>query len=238
MTALSLDVVVVDDNERVLSALERALRRRGYLPHAHARFSSARLEIGRMATRPVAALVDYYLDGGNLGVDLVLDLRSRFQALPIAILTGYALDFSTVARCAREHKAHAYEKLLLWPGLERFLTTAAVDHSLGATRDLRDVVCSLVDEYDLTAQETHILSCLISGVHRRDLAAALQLSENTLKSQMRQLLRKLGVADAGELTSRVLRAAVDTAKERAQMGPRAHDEGAGNPEHIATGDGW
>jgi len=62
----------------------------------------------------------------------------------------------------------------------------------------------------LTPRETAVLRLLLGGLDRRDIAARLQISENTYKFHQRAVFGKLGVARAAEVFATVL-AAVDVA---------------------------
>ena len=48
----------------------------------------------------------------------------------------------------------------------------------------------------LTQRESDVLSCLAAGMSRREVGAALALSDNTVRTYVRRILRKLHVHSA------------------------------------------
>lgn len=86
-------VLIVDDDERVCSALERSLgkHRTVYVTHE----GDEALRIAR-AKRPDLALVDLQL-GTESGIDVVGALRKRHPDLKIVLMTGYGSIDATVA---------------------------------------------------------------------------------------------------------------------------------------------
>lgn len=64
----------------------------------------------------------------------------------------------------------------------------------------------LPDHDDLTDRERQILGLLVDGVtSNRRLAAALRISENTVKFHLRNILAKLQLADRAQVVGYVLR---------------------------------
>ena len=57
----------------------------------------------------------------------------------------------------------------------------------------------------LTRREGEVLSHLVKGLSNRDIAAELLISEDTVKSHVRAVLRKLGVKDRSQAVSFALR---------------------------------
>jgi LuxR family maltose regulon positive regulatory protein len=74
-------------------------------------------------------------------------------------------------------------------------------------RRLREVsagpaVHDLTGADDLTAAELNVLRLLGSDLSQRELASELQLSFNTIKTHIRSIYRKLGVATRGQAVAR------------------------------------
>ncbi|GAB4259248.1 sigma-54-dependent transcriptional regulator [Deferrisoma sp.] len=79
-------VLVVDDDEKLLQALSKALEAMGYEVRAEARAPAA-LE-GAAPWGPDVALVDLKMPGMG-GLELGRALRERIPGLPVVVLTGY-----------------------------------------------------------------------------------------------------------------------------------------------------
>jgi len=84
------------------------------------------------------------------------------------------------------------------------------------------VVAQVSSDYKLSSREVRILTSVVEGVPRRRLAEVLGVSENTVKSQVRTLLDKLGLATLSDVVWWV-RSAVS----------RADDAAAGQPAQKA-----
>ena len=72
-----------------------------------------------------------------------------------------------------------------------------------AVRTSPDVTATLMerlpDGVTLNAREQEVLSAILANVPRKEIAAAMNLSENTVKTHTRNLYKKLGVSNREEL---------------------------------------
>lgn len=71
-------------------------------------------------------------------------------------------------------------------------------------------------DYELTSREHALVAAGLEGVRRSELLARFRISENTLKSQVRGLLRKTGQASMDALMRSVLR---DVLSQQVERGP-------------------
>ena len=81
------------------------------------------------------------------------------------------------------------------------LSAAEADSRLNSIRnkirlmgDPDPVIAAAVAEYSLTRRETDMLRCLRRGMSNAEIAAELFLSEDTVKSHVRNLFKKLGIS--------------------------------------------
>jgi DNA-binding NarL/FixJ family response regulator len=65
------------------------------------------------------------------------------------------------------------------------------------------------DETPLTAREREVIELVSSGATNQEIANALVISESTVKSHVKHILRKLGAANRAEAVSRHLGMADD-----------------------------
>lgn len=86
-------VLVVDDDDKVCAALEKALSRHRVVYVTHK--SQDAMRIAR-TKRPDLAVVDLQL-GTESGIDLVAGLRRRYPQLTIVLMTGYGSVDAAVA---------------------------------------------------------------------------------------------------------------------------------------------
>jgi CheY-like chemotaxis protein len=89
-------VLVVDDNQGLLTWLEQELKASGFQPVVFAALEDATRALDKI--RPDAAVIDVMLPDGN-GVHLAVQLRKRFARLPVVVMSGMALHAEEAAIC-------------------------------------------------------------------------------------------------------------------------------------------
>ncbi len=89
-------VMVVDDNQGLLTWLEQELKAAGFQPVVFAALQDATQAVEKI--RPDAAVIDVMLPDGN-GVHLAVQLRKRFARLPVVVMSGMALHTEEAAIC-------------------------------------------------------------------------------------------------------------------------------------------
>jgi PAS domain S-box-containing protein len=100
-------VLLVEDDERVMSATARLLRLWGFRTLCAASAEAALMRLAESASTPDVALIDYRLPEGRTGVDLLAEIRQRFGLyLPAVLITG-----DTAAQRLRAVKASGYPVL-------------------------------------------------------------------------------------------------------------------------------
>ena len=72
------------------------------------------------------------------------------------------------------------------------------------------MVESLARAHALSRREVDLLVLIVAGASRPEVKSTMAISENTLKSHTRSLLRKLDASDLNEVTIQVLRAALES----------------------------
>lgn len=146
-------------------------------------------------------IVELRADRTRLRVDGLRRVRAARPRLPILALvhtpspelldTLHALD---VAICSPR---------LSEANLRRFVALTS-DVPLGAD-EIRERVRQKALRKGLSRRETDLLLLATSGMPRRAIATALHVSENTVKAQIRSLLRKTGARSLAVLGQQLLR---------------------------------
>jgi DNA-binding NarL/FixJ family response regulator len=162
------------------------------LGRAHAIFSAQRQIIG--------LITELDLPDGN-GVELVKSVRRHRPLLPILVLTSRT-DPNTI------NALHGLRTEFLCKPTRRRALKGFLRRAVAFER-LKDVrVAELIDIYArrhrLTPRETDLVIGAVAGMSRDALGNQLGTSQNTLKTQVRSLLRKCGLTSLDELARLVL----------------------------------
>ena len=195
-------IVVIDDHPIFLDGLARCLDAE---PDLHV---VGRLEGGAFVPDTIAALApdlvltDFELPGAN-GVEVTRRLRAALPALRVVILTAFAdpdLVFAAMRAGAAGYLLKHTPAVELLAAVRRI---AAGEHVLSpglATRFLREFQTRQPASRDarlaqLSAREEEVLKLLATGETNRQIARRLYVSEETVKSHVTSIFRKLEVSD-------------------------------------------
>lgn len=144
------------------------------------------------AQHPDVTLMDLQLPEMN-GLDALIAIRDEFPEARIIVLTTYAGDVQIL----RAIKAGARAYLLKNTLHKELLDTIRAVHagkkyiSPEASYELAEHAC----EDALTPAEVRVLRLIAEGNANKEIATQLSLSEDTVKSQVRNILCKLGAKD-------------------------------------------
>jgi DNA-binding NarL/FixJ family response regulator len=195
--SISPNFLVVEDDELVGRAFASVLGERWTT--AWARTVGAAREA--IATKRYSGIV---LDGGlpdGLGLDFLSELRARSDRTPCLFVSGQ-FDPSLATRC------HALDAWCVFKPevLDDVLVFA--ERSAAVATSIAESSRAVVDDYSavarLSARETEILRLVLEGTPRSGLAPELGMSENSIKTLVRRLLRKVDASNLDEVARRVL----------------------------------
>jgi two-component system NarL family response regulator len=188
----SIRVLIVDDHPTFRMGLAALINSQSDMKVA------AEFESGERAVEAYSSdafdvvLMDLRLPGMG-GVEATLGIMSRHPEARIVVLTTYDTDEDVY----RAIQAGAKSYLLKDMSTEQIIgTIRAVVHG---TAELPSTVAQRLDErlqrQGLTAREQEVLLLLVKGRSNKEIAGALFISEETVKSHLKTLFGKLGVRD-------------------------------------------
>jgi FixJ family two-component response regulator len=187
-------IAIVDDDPSVRKGLERLIRSVGWKVET---FASAQEFLSRPLTEAPGCLVlDLQLPGLS-GLDLQKRMAEAGLEIPIVFLTGHG----DIPASVKAMKAGAVE-FLTKPVDEQDLLNAiqeAIERDErtrerhAETRDLRDRYQSL------TAREQEVMQQVISGLLNKQVAASLNITEDTVKFHRGNIMRKMRAASLADL---------------------------------------
>jgi DNA-binding NarL/FixJ family response regulator len=142
--------------------------------------------------RPDITLMDLQMPETS-GIDAISAIRGEFPDARIIVLTTHAGD----VQISRALKAGARAYLLKGLLRKELLETIRAVHA-GQKRVSPEIAAEIVEHATddaLTPREADVLRLVASGNANKEIAARLSLTEETVKSHVRNILAKLGAND-------------------------------------------
>jgi len=195
--------LVVEDDEAVAKWLVRVFS--PFRPTTRAATIQAARDVIAETSKPLVAIVsDVNLPDGS-GLDVVRFAREKRPAISVLVLTS-----STQPKVVNNSfllGASFLSKPTTEESLAVFARKAIAAEGVGDERVLA-VLERVTEEWSLTDREAVLLTLAVSDRPRAELAAALGVSENTAKSQVKNLLRKSATHNLDHVVRIVLRRAL------------------------------
>jgi two-component system response regulator DevR len=184
-------VLVVEDDPVVAACIQREVR--AFAKPIHASTVAAALEVIDRDPSLRAVTIDLHLPDGS-GLRLLQEIRSRRPGLKCLVLTGER-DPQHVNGSHLLDAEFAYKPEIA-PNLRHFLNAVA-----GPGR----AVDQFASDHRLSPRERQILELAVQDVPRSELHVRLSVSPNTVKSQIRSILRKSGIRSLQTLARQLRR---------------------------------
>lgn len=214
--------LIVEDEPTLARTLARTFGRHRSVEVVHS-MAAARdmMDGGRDWT---GVVLDLILPDGY-GLDLLAEIREKQGALPVLVLTGELnRDVVNKVQTLRgEYVCKPASAENLNPFIQRALAQESVDDAAIGQR-----IEHLARQLRLTRRETELLTLSVDGLSRKQLAEALGVAENTVKAQIRSLLKKSGARSLATLAQKVIKGAV---RESAPPPPPSNN-GAGSSSEV------
>ena len=144
------------------------------------------------AHKPDITLMDLQMPDMN-GIEAIIAIRGEFPEARIIVLSTYAGD----AQVVRALKAGARAYLVKGNVNKELLTTIRAVHA-GQKRISAEVASDLAEhtgEDELTGREIDVLRLISAGNANKEIAAQLDLAEDTVKRHVTNILSKLRAND-------------------------------------------
>ncbi|MGM5002944.1 response regulator transcription factor [Tardiphaga sp. 538_B7_N1_4] len=179
-------VAVIDDDKGIREALDGMLRSVGLQVEC---FASAQEFLAKDDRDKFGCIVlDVHLPGRN-GLDFLDDLAALHVTTPVIVISGFA----DVPMSVRAMKAGAIE--FLTKPVRAMDLLAAVEAAVKrdrATKQAAEKIAGLKADFEtLTVREREVFAYVAAGLMNKQIAAALDLSEATIKLHRGTMMRKM-----------------------------------------------
>jgi DNA-binding NarL/FixJ family response regulator len=214
MSSAPVTIVLVDDHEMVIEGLKAMLT--SFEDRVQVVGQAVGVERAIEVVdelRPDIVLCDVRMQGSS-GLDLCKMLRERQSDRKVVMLSVYD-DEQYLYQALRVGASGYLLKSISSDDLVRQLELAHQGDTVidpGMAARAADTAARLQrDEFwpgarqGLTQRESEILSCMVSGLSNRGIATKLVIGEETVKSHLRAIYRKLGVSDRTGAVATALR---------------------------------
>lgn len=196
---MATTLLIADDHEIVRRGLASIFKESGIRIVAEAANGAEAIRLARRH-KPDVVLLDVRL-GAEDGLDSIKRLRSAAPAARVVAFSAF--DNPTYVARAVSAGAHDY---VLKSASRADLITAVTGAASGSppTRggELRRMAMSMANkqlpadaDVPLTPRETQVLRLVAMGLSNREIADALEISVETVKEHVQNLLRKVDLAD-------------------------------------------
>jgi FixJ family two-component response regulator len=196
-------VFIVDDDARVIKALSRVMRVKGYNVRAYT--SPQEFLAGHDVTVPGCAVLDVAMPGLD-GLELQRALTTGGSHRPVIFITGRG-DIPTSVRAM---KAGAVD-FLTKPVSNADLLAAiarAQEHDAKSREVQADLAAINTRVATLTPREREVLTHVIAGRLNKQIAYDLGTVEKTIKFHRSAVMKKLGVRTVADLVRMAEKAGV------------------------------
>src|SRR5262249_11603374 len=188
-------ILLVEDDAALRRSLTRWIRAKSNLAITEADTVAAAKQA--LVDEPDAAIVDVRLPDGD-GLEVVETIHARSPWTPVLVTT--ASDEPQIANRAHLLGAVCVRKPEIDANVALFLTQLAHRPRPTAKRAL----ARLLEEVDLTPRQRDIVELAMHGTKRSALAAALNLEESSVRTHVREIVKRVGIDHLDQLGWRLL----------------------------------
>jgi two-component system NarL family response regulator len=202
MTAEPIRVLIVEDHNVVRQGLVALLTMAGGLQVVGEAGSGTEALLRIAELKPDVTLIDLRLPGLS-GVEVIQRSSLKMPQARFIVLTTYDGDEDIY----RALKAGARAYLLKGMTSEDLVQTIRAVHAGKSCIPpaIAERLAERMGVQDLTPREFDVLKQIVDGNSNKEIAAALEVSEATVKTHINSLLGKLGVTDRTQAATAAIR---------------------------------
>jgi DNA-binding NarL/FixJ family response regulator len=141
---------------------------------------------------PDVTLMDLQMPDMN-GIDVMIAIRDEFPEARIIVLTTYIGDVQVFRALKAGAQAYVTKNLVHKELLQTIRAVHAGRKTLSP--EVAAQVAAYVGDEALTSREIDVLRMIAAGRANKEIAAQLSISEETVKSRVKNILLKLGAND-------------------------------------------
>jgi DNA-binding NarL/FixJ family response regulator len=141
---------------------------------------------------PDVTLMDLQMPDMN-GIDVTIAIRDEFPEARIIVLTTYTGDVQVFRALKAGAQAYVTKNLVHKELLQTIRAVHAGRKTLSP--EVAAQVAAYVGDEALTSREIDVLRMIAAGSANKEIAAQLSISEETVKSRVKNILLKLGAND-------------------------------------------
>src|SRR5712692_5145381 len=188
----SIRILAVDDHPLFRSGIAALLATQPDMSLV-AEASNGREAIERFrAHRPDITLMDLQMPEMN-GLDAMIAIRDEFPEARIIVLTTYTGDVQVLRALKAGAQAYVMKNLVHKELLQTIRAVYAGRKTMSP--EVAAQVAAHSGEESLTAREIDVLRLIAAGSANKEIAAQLSITEETVKSRVKNILLKLGAND-------------------------------------------
>jgi DNA-binding NarL/FixJ family response regulator len=195
---MSIKIIVADDHEVVRKGLASLLEGSDIEIVAEAQNGAEAVKLA-VKHKPDVVLLDIRMTGTN-GLDVIEEIRGKLPETRVVMLSTY--DNPTyIARAVALGASDYVLKGTSRKELIAAIRAAAANEIPPHRSEVRRIAAAMAkrpvadEDVPLTSRESQVLRHIAMGLSNREIALALEISVETVKEHVQNILRKLGVAD-------------------------------------------
>jgi len=205
-------ILIADDHEVVRIGLSSLLDRQdGFRVVGQAKSGSEAVRLAR-SLHPDVVVLDIRMPDGS-GTDACRQITAESPDMPVVMLTSYADEEALFESIAAGASGYVLKRIGSQELVDAVRTVAAgqsmLDPAVTATVLQRLRNAAHAEESgafaDLTEQERRVLAHIAEGQSNREIAAAMDLAEKTVRNYVSNVLAKLALASRAQAAAYAIR---------------------------------
>jgi DNA-binding NarL/FixJ family response regulator len=185
-------IICVDDHRVVREGIAAVLGRQSDMDVVGAGATGLQAVDLYRAHRPDVVVMDLQMPGMD-GLQAIEAIRAEWPGARIVVLTMYHGEEDIYRAVAAGAATYLLKEAIL-DDLAR-VVREVYNGSSRLPPDVERILASRSTDEALTGREVEVLELIGQGLSNRDIAAALGIAQETAKVHVKNILRKLGVAD-------------------------------------------